>query len=113
MTLESWGEILKGLGVFGAVAMVLMAGAYTALKVLRSDKSIAGVIARIEQERDYYRTALDEARVDAASERKELMDKLDAHRNEASQERAALVRQIEDLRRDVQRYTLKPGEELT
>lgn len=102
-------EVAKVLGVGAALAMVMAAAAYTALKVLRSDRTLGEVIGRIEQERDYYRDTLERERSDAKIERDELRRLLHQQGERASQERKDLRYQIEELRRMLQKYTLGEG----
>lgn len=114
MSLDALGEVAKIFGVGGAVAFVLAAAAVTAAKVLRADKTLAGVLDRIEQERDYYRNLVTTERAEAARERAELRALLEQADTDARRERAALtaqndilIGQLEDLRRTLTRYTLK------
>lgn len=108
MTGEWIGEAAKLFGVGAAVLLVLAASAYTAVKVLRSDRTLAGIIERLESERDYYREQLARERTDAAAMEERLNTKLDQQAAEASSERAELIGEIQKLREAVQKKILHP-----
>lgn len=108
MTSELFGEIARVLGVGAAVCIVLMAAAYTAVKVLRSDRTLIGIIERLESERDYYREQLERERSDAAAMEQRLNEKLDEQARQASGERAQLIDEMQQLRKTFQRRMLQP-----
>lgn len=114
MSLDGLGEVAKVFGVGAALCLVLAAAGYTALKVLRSDRTLSGIIERIEEERDYYRSLVTTERAEAAAERAELRRMLESADSTAKQERAAmtshitsLIGEVEGLRRQLTAYTLK------
>lgn len=107
MTGEWLAETAKLFGVGAAVLLVLAASAYTAVKVLRSDRTLTGIIERLEAERDYYREQLARERTDAAAMEERLGRKLDDQATQASGERAQLIDEIQQLRQAVTTYTLQ------
>lgn len=96
----------KFLGGSFVLIIVIGAAAYTFVKVLRSDRTLAGVIQRIEQERDYYRSALTTEREESRIEREGLRRLLEEQGEDAKRERAGMTRQIEMLRGELQAYTM-------
>lgn len=114
MSLDALSDVAKIFGAGVAMCLVLAAAGYTALKVLRSDKTLSGIIERIEEERDYYRNLVTTERAEAALERAELRRMLEAADDTAKRERAAMTAQtdtliveVQDLRRQLTAYTLK------
>lgn len=107
MTGEWVAEVGKFLGVGAAVLLVIGAAAYTAVKVLRSDRTLTGIIDRLESERDYYREQLERERSDAAAMEQRLNMRLDAQASAASGERTQLIGELQQLRRALQAYTLQ------
>lgn len=111
MTADWLTETARIFGVGAAVALVLAAAAYTVAKVLRSDRTLTGIIERLEEERDYYRDELKNERNAAAEMEKRLNAKLDQQAAEASSERKNLIDKIEELRRELQPFTIQRSPE--